>query len=289
MKKLNLLIGILLISICSLAQDIIYKVNGNEIKAKIIEITTEAIKYKNFGQLESPPLDIPISQVFMIIYEGGEKEVFKTEMQQHGDNQIINNTTLSSISKNNIFIDIVDNRGNKVLIGKEPSRGAAAIGLIVQPNASVNDNEGKIYSYAVKTLKNVLEKKGVENNNNSNYKLEIKILELFHEAKAGLYGAGGNVTQNCKTSISIVNNNNIIFNKDFNSLYSAKTKKFVDQLNLLNKQYSETVDKKASRKKLKEERKQHSVKGHFINFIITFDDIVSQLLNDSEFQHVLSN
>jgi len=289
MKKISLLIGVLFITVCASAQDIIYKVDGNEIKAKVIEITTDAIKYKNFEQLENTLLTIPISQVFMVIYEGGEKEVFKAEKQQPSNNQIENNTKLSGISKNNIFIDIIDKRGNKVLIGKEPSRGAAAVGLIVQPIASVNDNEGKIYSYAVKSLKSVLTKQGFENNDNSSYKFVIEILELFHEAKAGLYGGGGNVTQNCKTSISIISENNIIFKKDFNSLYSDKTKRFLSQLELMNNQYSETLDKKAQRKKSKAEMKEYSVKGHFINFIVVFDDIVSQLLNDNEFQAVFSN
>lgn len=288
MKNFILLFGVLIISLFTTAQDIIYKVDGNEIKAKVIEITTDAIKYKNFGQLENPSLDIPISQVFMIIYEGGEKEIFKTETQQQNDNNQTVVTNLG-ISKDNLSIEIIDDRENKILIGHEPSRGAAAVGLIVQPNASVNDNEGKIYNYAGKTLKNVLSKKGFENNDNSSYKFEIKIFELFHEAKAGLYGAGGNVTQNCKTSVSIINNNNVIFKKDFSSLYSAKTKDFISQLDYLNEQYSEPLDKKASREKLKEDLKEYSVKGHFINFIIVFDDIVGQLLNDSKFQHVLSN
>jgi len=288
MKKINLLIGVLFIAICISAQDIIYKADGNEIKAKVIEITTDAIKYKDFGQIEKPLLTIPISQVFMIIYEGGEKEVFKREKQQANKNQNEKNTKFSGISKNNIFIDIIDNRKNKVLIGKEPSQGAAAVGLIVQPIVSVNDNEGKIYSYAVKTLKNILEKNGFKNNDNSNYKFEIRILELFHETKTGLYGSGGNVTQNCKASISIIRENNIIFKKDFNSLYNDKTKRFLSQLELMNNQYSETSDKKLQRKKLKEERKEYSVKGHFISFIIVFDDIISQLLNDNEFQNIFS-
>ncbi|MBN1639387.1 MAG: hypothetical protein JW866_10490 [Ignavibacteriales bacterium] len=292
MKNFILLFGTLIITTCAFAQDIIYKVDGSEIKTKVIEITTNEIKYKNFEQLESALLNIPISQVFMIIYESGEKEVFKNtqqqQLQQQSDNNVQSNMALSGISKENLSIEIIDNRADKILIGQEPSRGAAAVGLIVQPNASVNDNEGKIYSYAVKTLENVLGKNDFKNNNNPNCKLEIKILELFHEAKAGLYGAGGHVTQNCKASISIINNNNVVFTKDFSSLYSSKAKEFISQSNLLKEQYSETLDKKAKNKKLREEMKEYSVKGHFINFIIVFDDIVHQLLNDKDFQNSLS-
>ena len=278
------------ITICTSAQDIIYKVDGNEIKAKIIEITTDAIKYKNFGQLESPLMNISISDVFMIIYEGGEKEVFKTKGSENMDNQNRNNTGNLIISRNKIYIDIVDSRANKI-IGKAPSRGGAAIGLIVQPKATIKDKEGKIYNYAEKKLKNVLKKKGFLNRNNSTCKLEMKIIELYHEAKTGLYGTGGNVTQNCKILISLTNNNKLIFQKNFNSLISEKTKDFTAQVGILNVQYSEiseTNNKKQERKKRKKERKEYSSKGHFIDFILVFDDIISQLINDNEFQNIFS-
>jgi hypothetical protein len=59
------------------AQDIIYRIDGTEIKAKVIEITTDAIKYRNFDQPTGPVRNILLTDVFMIIYEDGTKEVFK--------------------------------------------------------------------------------------------------------------------------------------------------------------------------------------------------------------------
>lgn len=64
------------ISIILFSQDIIIKKNGDEIKSKIIEITTETIKYKEFDFQEGPIRNITISEVFMIIYENGKREVF---------------------------------------------------------------------------------------------------------------------------------------------------------------------------------------------------------------------
>jgi len=286
MKYFIFLVGILLISTYSLAQDIIYKADGSEIKAKIIEITTNKIKYKIFAQLEDTIMDIPISQVFMIIYEGGEKEVFKKEEEQQFDINIQSDIKISEIAKDNLSIEIIDNRDNKVLIGKEPDRIALGLSLISIPIVTVNDNEGKLYSYAEKTLRNILIKNDFKNSNNPNGKLEIRINELFEKVTAGIYGTNIQVTQICKATVSVIDNNKIIFSKDFNSFYVAKANEYKSQFNMLNEQYSETLDKKARNKELRQNLKDYSVNGYFIAFIVVFDDIIHQLLNDRDFQNI---
>jgi hypothetical protein len=79
--KTVLLIIFTLFSVLSYAQDIIYKVDGTEIKSKVIEITENYIKYKNFDQQEGPIRNINKSEVFMIIYSDGTKETFTTQKQ----------------------------------------------------------------------------------------------------------------------------------------------------------------------------------------------------------------
>jgi|GEM_PF-1765021 len=64
------------------AQDVIYKVDGTEIKAKVVEITLDAVKYRNFDQPAGPVRNIFLTDVFMIIYEDGSKEVFKKNSDQ---------------------------------------------------------------------------------------------------------------------------------------------------------------------------------------------------------------
>jgi hypothetical protein len=81
MKNLFLFSVFVLLSQLSFSQDIIYKKDGTEIQAKIIEITTETIKYKNYSQLEGPTRNILISDVFMLIYEDGSREVFKSNSE----------------------------------------------------------------------------------------------------------------------------------------------------------------------------------------------------------------
>ena len=57
------------------SQDVITKLNGDDINAKIIEITQTEIKYKKFDNLEGPIYTLPINDVFLIKYENGNKEV----------------------------------------------------------------------------------------------------------------------------------------------------------------------------------------------------------------------
>lgn len=78
MKKLfTLLTLIALSSVFVSAQDIILKRDGSEIKAKVLEITDQQIKYKDFDFQNGPTRNINISEVFMITYQNGQKEVFK--------------------------------------------------------------------------------------------------------------------------------------------------------------------------------------------------------------------
>lgn len=60
----------------SYAQDVITKSNGDDINAKIIEITQTEIKYKKFDNLDGPIFTLPINDIFMVKYENGSKEIF---------------------------------------------------------------------------------------------------------------------------------------------------------------------------------------------------------------------
>jgi hypothetical protein len=59
-----------------LSQDIIYKIDRTEIKAKIVEIQEDFIKYTLFDSPNSPLRNIRVSDVFMIIYQDGKRETF---------------------------------------------------------------------------------------------------------------------------------------------------------------------------------------------------------------------
>jgi hypothetical protein len=82
-KKSILFLAILLNTIVVKSQDIIIKTNGDEIKTKVILIDLGIIQYKKFENLDGPLYNISKSDVFMIKYENGTKDVF-------GPNSIFN-------------------------------------------------------------------------------------------------------------------------------------------------------------------------------------------------------
>lgn len=61
------------------AQDVITKKNGDDIKAKVLEITLTELKYKNFNNLDGPIISIAKSDVIFVKYENGTKDVFAEE------------------------------------------------------------------------------------------------------------------------------------------------------------------------------------------------------------------
>ncbi len=56
------------------AQDLIIKNDKSELKAKVVEITDEHIKYHDWDNLKGPIYNISKSLVFMIQYENGKRE-----------------------------------------------------------------------------------------------------------------------------------------------------------------------------------------------------------------------
>jgi len=80
MKKYNLaLVLVVMASINLFSQDIIVLRNGDEIKAKVNEVGQSEIKYNKFDNLTGPVYSIKKSEVFMIRYENGSKDVFQEE------------------------------------------------------------------------------------------------------------------------------------------------------------------------------------------------------------------
>lgn len=78
MKKVNLIIAFLLSSFIIFAQDIIEQKSGEEIKAKVTEVTATEIKYHKFENLQGPVYSIGKKEVFKIRYENGQTEMFSS-------------------------------------------------------------------------------------------------------------------------------------------------------------------------------------------------------------------
>jgi hypothetical protein len=89
---LTYLISVFNISIC-FSQDIITKKSSEDIQAKVIEVTTTDIKYKKFDNQNGPTYSILKSDVLMVRYENGTKDIFTQEK----NNEIVAAATPSSV------------------------------------------------------------------------------------------------------------------------------------------------------------------------------------------------
>ncbi|MFT5566930.1 MAG: hypothetical protein ACI81Y_001878, partial [Glaciecola sp.] len=80
MKKiiLTLLTLIFAITFC-FSQDMITKKSGEDIEAKILEVTTTEIKFKKSDNINGPIFTILKSDVLIVRYENGTKDIFNEE------------------------------------------------------------------------------------------------------------------------------------------------------------------------------------------------------------------
>jgi len=72
-------LAIFLLCATVFAQDFITKTNGEDIKAKVIEVGTTEIRYKKYEFPDGPLYVILKSEVLMIRYENGSKDIFNNQ------------------------------------------------------------------------------------------------------------------------------------------------------------------------------------------------------------------
>ena len=63
-----------------IAQDIITKPNGEELKVKVLEVTQSDVKYKRFDQQDGPIFTISKADIFMVKYQNGSKDIFNEKI-----------------------------------------------------------------------------------------------------------------------------------------------------------------------------------------------------------------
>jgi len=61
------------------SQDLITKKTSEDIQSKVLEVTSTEIKYKKFDNLDGPIFTLLKSEVAMIRYENGTKDIFNEE------------------------------------------------------------------------------------------------------------------------------------------------------------------------------------------------------------------
>lgn len=82
MKNIILSVSIAILSISqSMAQDRLFFLSGDETDVKITEVTSSEVKYKRMDNLEGPTFSSLKSELFMIKYANGEKEMIAAGAQ----------------------------------------------------------------------------------------------------------------------------------------------------------------------------------------------------------------
>jgi tetratricopeptide (TPR) repeat protein len=95
-----------------IAQDKIYRTDSTLIQAKVQEVGDAEIKYKKFSNLNGPVYSVKKSDVWMIIYENGEKEVYNKPM---GSRKTVI-TPPANPAPRRSYINAVDEANNEDLI-----------------------------------------------------------------------------------------------------------------------------------------------------------------------------
>lgn len=76
MKTTILTVCTTLFAACIFGQDVIIKKSGDDIEAKILEVTETHLKYKEYSFQDGPTRNLNLSEVLMVIYENGRREKF---------------------------------------------------------------------------------------------------------------------------------------------------------------------------------------------------------------------
>ena len=88
-KRLFLLTLLLSFVATVVAQDVITLKNGDEINGKVTKVTSTEIEYKLASNPNGPTYTKAVSEIFMVKYENGQKDVFNnTTATDNGSNQM---------------------------------------------------------------------------------------------------------------------------------------------------------------------------------------------------------
>lgn len=140
MKQIKLLFASLIICSSLYSQDLIIKKNGDEIKAKVLEVALKIIKFKKQDNVNGPTFEILKSEVFMIKYDNGTKDIInqietitssKAEEKDDTDPTETNNKKILAFTDKHRSTTIV--YGLSALFGGITSYGSGVSALVLGP------------------------------------------------------------------------------------------------------------------------------------------------------------
>jgi len=88
-SKLRFLLGFIVCfySISGISQDLITKKDGTDIQAKVLEVNISEVKYKKFDNIEGTTFKILKSDIVLIRYQNGTKDIFTNQQPSTVSNQ----------------------------------------------------------------------------------------------------------------------------------------------------------------------------------------------------------
>lgn len=73
----NLFVTLMLLTATSaFAQDVLEQQDGSTLLVKVVEITSNEVKYKKYSNVDGPSYTLPLNEIRSLTYENGEKETF---------------------------------------------------------------------------------------------------------------------------------------------------------------------------------------------------------------------
>jgi hypothetical protein len=79
--KLQFLAAMLLMAAVSFSQDKIYRKNGKVVQAKVLEISSSEVKYREFSNPDGPIYVLEADRIIKIVFEDGKVEKFEVDIK----------------------------------------------------------------------------------------------------------------------------------------------------------------------------------------------------------------
>lgn len=123
------------------AQDVIFKMNGDEIEAKVLKVSEHEIEYAKWSNLEGPKYVISLDNVFMVKYANGEKDVFEKSAQEQPSQSAgkkVSGGIAEAAANNADLISSYNNHGASFIVDKTKNKQALYwVGILGVDDSSV--------------------------------------------------------------------------------------------------------------------------------------------------------